>query len=136
PFDGRMTGIYAGVLASIIYLTVRGRLLNQGVPKPGFIVVLALFVVVMAADGFNSLFTDLGIWHPWTPRNELRLITGYLTGVSLGVVLSWLLGSAVYRVGKREAGMRSATDIVLMVAPLVPYAALILSGEPWLYVPV
>ncbi len=135
PFDARMTGIYGGVLAALVYLAVRGRLLGRGLPRPASIVVLALFVVVMAADGFNSLFTDLGIWHPWTPRNELRLVTGYLTGVSLGVLLSWLLASSVYRMSTPKPGVRSGLDIVLMVAPLVPFGALVLSGEAWLYAP-
>lgn len=135
PFDARMTGIYGGVFAAIISLAVRRRLMDRGVPKPIYIAVLAFFVLVMAADGFNSLFTDLGIWHPWTPTNELRLVTGYLAGVSLGVLLAWLLASSVYRMSEPEPGVRSGLDLVLMVAPLAPYAAMILSGEAWLYAP-
>lgn len=136
PFDARMTGIYAGVLAAIVYLFARSRFMGQGIPGRRMIAILALFVFVMAADGFNSLFNDLGLWHPWTPRNELRLATGYLTGITLGVVLSWLLGSSVYRVSSREPGVRGGLDVLLMVIPLVPYTALILSGATWLFAPI
>lgn len=135
PFDGRMTGIYGGVMASMMYLVLRGRVMRWGIPARPIVFLLALFVVVMAADGFNSLFTDLGIWHPWTPRNEYRLVTGYLTGITLAVVLSWLLGSAAYRVGNRRPGVTTFRDIVWMLVPLAPFSIALLSGAAWLYVP-
>jgi len=135
PFDGRMTGIYGGVLASMIYLIARGRVMRWGAPPLRIILVLVLFVAAMGADGFNSLFTDLGIWHPWTPRNEWRLLTGYLTGIAIAVTLAWLLGSAAFRAGKREPGVASFRDIGWMLLPLAPYAFAVLSGAGWLYVP-
>lgn len=135
PFDGRMTGIYGGVLATVLYLAARGRVLRWGIPPLRIVVVLALFVAVMAADGFNSLFTDLGLRHPWPPTNEGRLVTGYLSGVTLAVVLSWLLGSAAYRVGNREPGIATSRDIAWVLFPLIPYAIAVLSGAAWLYVP-
>ena len=135
PFDARMTGIYSGVLVTLAYLAFQGRLLAWGLPPVRMMVVLALFIVAMAADGFNSLFTDLGLWHPWAPGNEARLVTGYLTGVTLAVVLAWLLGSAVYRVGRRQAGVKGASDLALVIIPLAPLAMLLFSGAPWLYLP-
>ncbi|HWV24146.1 MAG TPA: DUF2085 domain-containing protein [Thermomicrobiales bacterium] len=135
PFDARMTGIYGGVLVTMIYLCVRGKVMRWGIPPIRIVVVLSLFVAAMAADGFNSLFTDLGLWHPWTPSNEVRLVTGYLTGIALAVVLSWLLGSAAYRVGNREPGVESFRDLAWVLLPFVPYAIALLSGAAWLYVP-
>lgn len=135
PFDARMTGIYGGVFVSLAYLVASDRFLRSGVPPRRVLVVLALFVVAMAADGFNSLFNDLGISYLWESRNELRLVTGYVAGVSLGVALSWLLGSTLYRMGTREAGVRDLRDVAFMVVALVPYAALVLSGATWLYAP-
>lgn len=136
PFDARMTGIYSGTMATLIYLMVRGRFLALGVPPWKVMAVLALFVTTMAADGFNSLLTDIGSWHPWRPRNEFRLVSGYLAGVSLGTVLAWLLGSALYRVGKRHAGVAGFRDIVMILVPLAPYGVLLFSGATWLYMPV
>lgn len=135
PFDARMTGIYSGSLVTLIYLGVRGRLFAWGNPPWRVIFVLAVFVLAMAADGFNSLLTDLGVWHPWTPRNELRLVTGYATGITLATVLSWLMGSSLYRLGTATPGVQGGRDLVLLWTPFLPLTALILSGATWLYVP-
>jgi uncharacterized membrane protein len=135
PFDARMTGVYGGTLVTLVYLTAQGRALAWGIPPAKVVALLALFVIAMAADGFNSLFTDLGIWHLWTPSNELRLMTGYLAGITLGAMLSWLLGSALYRVGRRQAGIQGFRNVLIIVAPLVPFGAILLSGAEWLFVP-
>lgn len=135
PFDGRMTGIYSGSLMTLMYLGVRGRLLAWGNPSWKIIVVLAFFVATMAADGFNSLFTDLGLWHPWTPRNEFRLATGYATGIALATVLSWLMGSSLYQIGTSTPGIQSGRDVLTIWIPFVPLAVVILSGASWLYIP-
>lgn len=136
PFDARMTGIYGGALFTLLILTVRGRLLRAGLPSVRVIILLALFVAVMAADGFNSLFTDLGLWHPWESRNELRLLTGYATGISLAVVLAWLVASTTWRLSDRRPSIVSAREVAVFWIPFVPYTAAVLSGAAWLYVPV
>ena len=135
PFDGRMTGIYGGSLVTLVYLLARGRLLRWGNPPLRVSVTLATFVVVMAIDGFNSLFLDLGLWHPYEPRNELRLLTGFGTGIALAVVLAWLLASSVYRLGSHEVGISSFRDFGWLWLAFVPYAALVLSGARWVYMP-
>lgn len=135
PFDSRMTGIYGGTLVTLVYMAWRRRFFGWGLSPRRVTVLLVLFVLAMAADGFNSLFTDLGIPHPWPPRNELRLLTGYLSGISLAAALSWLLGSALYRLGTREAGIQSLKDVLFILLPLVPFAGLLLYGAGWLYLP-
>jgi uncharacterized membrane protein len=135
PFDARMTGIYGGALATLVILMLQGRFLRAGLPSWKVMVALALFVGVMAADGFNSLFTDLGLWHPWESRNELRLITGYATGVTLAIVLAWLVSSTVWRISDREPVVGSVRDLAVFWIPFVPYAVAVMSGASWLYVP-
>jgi hypothetical protein len=49
---------------------------------------------------------------------------------------AWLLGSAVYRVGSRQAGINGYSDIGLVLLPLVPLSVLLFSGAAWLYVPI
>jgi hypothetical protein len=78
---------------------------------------------------------DLGMWHPYQPRNVFRLVTGYATGVALAVVLAWLLASSVYRVGRNEPVVGAVRDLLPMALAFVPYAALVLSGGWWLYTP-
>ncbi len=135
PFDARMTGIYGGALSTMVFLVVRGRMLSAGLPPIRVMAVLGLFVLAMAADGFNSLFTDLGLWHPWAPRNELRLVTGFATGISLAVVLAWLVSSTTWRLSKRTPVVHDFREVALFWVPFVPYAVLVASGWSWLYAP-
>lgn len=135
PFDARMTGIYTGVLGTLGYLGFRRRLLAQQLPPRSILAVLALFVVAMAADGFNSLLTDLSLWHPWTTTNATRLITGYGAGVALVVALVWLLAGTIFQVADRRQIMDSWRDILASVAPLALVALVLWIAPAWLYVP-
>src|SRR5262245_4467600 len=69
PFDARMTGIYGGFLGAANYLGARRRYRAAGLPSWPTIGVLVLFVGVMGADGFNSLFQDMGWRHFYEPAN-------------------------------------------------------------------
>lgn len=135
PFDARMTGIYGGAFFTLLLLVRRGQVFRAGLPSIPIMAILALFVVALAADGFNSLFTDLGLPHPWQPRNEFRLVTGYGTGVTLAIVLSWLLSSTTWRLANRAPVVSSGQDVAVYWLPFIPYAAAVLSGFSWLYVP-
>jgi uncharacterized membrane protein len=125
PFDARMTGIYAGVVAGALTLGVRDRLLAYGNPPFRVVAGLAAFLAVMALDGMNSLLSDLDLWHPYRPENLLRLVTGYLAGLALAVVLSWLLASSLWRIGRSDAGMASLSHLGIPGAFVVPCAALV-----------
>lgn len=90
PFDARMTGIYGGFAGAAAWLLARGRCRHGDLPPLRSVAVLTLFVVVLAVDGANSTLRDLGLTYGYEPRNELRLVTGLLTGTSLAVFL-WLM---------------------------------------------
>lgn len=135
PFDARMTGIYTGVLGAICYLAIRRRLLAQHLPSPATLVVLAGFVVTMAADGLNSLLTDLNLWHPWTTTNTTRVVTGYLAGVTIAVALVWLVSGTVFQVADRRSIMDSWRDIVGAVAPLLCVGLVLWVSPVWLFIP-
>lgn len=133
PFDARMTGIYSGAIMALTYLAVRGRLLAGELPKPRYLVLLASFALLMAADGFNSLFTDIGWWHPWESTNVFRVITGYGMGVAMAVALVWLLAGTVFQIARRETTVRSVGDLGWCVAPL-PLLLVVLNLDwPWLH---
>lgn len=135
PFDARMTGIYSGVAGATILLAIRGRLLSHQLPSLQMMAVLALFAAAMAADGFNSLLTDLNLWHPWTTTNTTRLITGYGAGVALAVALVWLLGGTVFQIAERMPILGGWRELVgtLIFLPVVGLLLWIAPG--WLYVP-
>jgi uncharacterized membrane protein len=128
PFDGRMTGIYGGCLATMLTLVINRRVFYYGNPPMRVIVALGVGGLLMAVDGFNSLLTDLQLWHPYDSRNVLRLITGYFMGMALGVALTWLLGSSMWKASRSEPGVRGIRDLAIPVAALVPYTLAMLSG--------
>lgn len=136
PFDGRMTGIYAGVGVTLAWLVGSGRMLRYSLPSLGVCILLGAFVVLMAIDGFNSLLSDLRLWHPYEPQNALRLITGYGTGVSLAIVLSWLVSSSLWRLSSERRIVEAPRNLLVPLAALVPVAGIVLASPGWLHAPV
>lgn len=134
PFDARMTGIYTGLLAGLISLAARRRLFAYGNPNRLVIAALTVFVGTMAIDGTNSLLNDLSLWHPYRPANVLRLVTGYLAGLALAVVLAWLLASSLWRLGRPHPGVEHLRDLAVPVAALGPSVLLLLGAPASLHV--
>jgi uncharacterized membrane protein len=136
PFDARMTGIYGGFLGAAIYLGCRRRHRVAGLPSWPTIGVLALFVGIMGADGFNSLFLDMGSWHLYEPDNRLRLLTGLMTGVALAVAIFLLLGMVIWRRPRLDSRiMVGVWEPFLVLALQAPVGLAAISGWSWLYVP-
>lgn len=134
PFDARMTGIYAGVLATLFTLIARRQVFFYGNPPRTVVLVLGIGVAAMAADGVNSLLTDLGIWHPWATTNLTRLLTGYATGIALCTALCWLLASSAWRMSVPDVAVKSVRDLVPMVAGLAMWGGLIAWAPSGLHV--
>jgi uncharacterized membrane protein len=97
PLCARNTGIYAGFLSTAIYLVLLGRGRAGRLPPVLITVLLGLFVLIMAVDGFNSLLRDMFLPHLYVPRNELRTLTGMGMGVALAVALLLILNLALRR---------------------------------------
>jgi len=97
PFDARMTGIYAGFLSALVVLIATGRHRHAGLPSVGAGLILLALVGTMAVDGFNSLFTDVGLATPYVPDNRLRVLTGAAAGVGLATMLTMLMGMTLWR---------------------------------------
>jgi uncharacterized membrane protein len=136
PFDARMTGIYGGFLGAAVYLGCRRRYLAAGLPTWPATAVLAVFVGAMAVDGFNSLFLDLGWWHPYEPDNRLRLATGLMTGVALAGAIFLLFGMALWKRPRlNQPVVPHAWEPFLMLAIQAPFALAVTSGASWLFVP-
>lgn len=130
PFDGRMTGIYSGLLATVIVLVALRRHRSAGLPSIGTGFLLIAFLVALAVDGFNSLLTDLGKWHPYTPSNEYRLLTGWMTGVAIGTVIVMLVGMTLWRRPRvSERVVPSWWWAFALLLPLLPVRLMINTGS-------
>ncbi|CCF84350.1 DUF2085 domain-containing protein [Nitrolancea hollandica] len=138
PFDARMTGIYGGFLISQLYLLVRRRLRVTRIPSLAILIALALFVVAMGIDGFNSLFSDIDQPTLYEPSNLLRYSTGALTGTTLGVAL-WLLASNVLWCRKdqiRRPIIRGWGELLQILTLAAIFGILAGSGWQVLYTPI
>ncbi len=136
PFDARMTGIYGGFLITLGSIVASGTLFRFGNPPKRVIAVLALLVGLMAVDGFNSLLTDLMLWHPYESGSGLRVATGYGTGVALAVALSWLLASSAWNLGSPNVAIGRLRDLVAPGVGLVTYGLVLIASPGWLHFPV
>jgi len=137
PFDARMTGIYGGFATSFAFLVHRGRLWALAQPSWAVLGLLLSFVGLMAIDGTNSFLLDIGVWHLYSPHNNIRLITGLLTGIALAAIVCFLLSATLWRRGRQDLAVVSdSREVGLLVALQVPFALLISWGPGWLYAPV
>lgn len=91
PICARNSGIYISFLVTTIYLWALGRGRAGRIPPWPITAILIAFVAIMAVDGFNSMFVDLGLPHLYTPRNELRTLTGLAMGMAIAVLLLLIL---------------------------------------------
>ncbi len=91
PLCARNSGIYLSFLLTTLYLYAMGRGRAGGLPPWSIVATLVLFVAIMAVDGFNSLFVDLGQPHLYPPDNLLRTLTGMGMGIAIAVILHIVL---------------------------------------------
>jgi uncharacterized membrane protein len=86
PLCARNTGIYLGFIVTLLTLYATGRGRVQRLPPWPILVVLVSGVGILALDGFNSFFLDLGLPHLYQPHNLIRLATGLITGLALATL--------------------------------------------------
>ncbi|KAF0207329.1 MAG: hypothetical protein FD171_1830 [Actinobacteria bacterium] len=125
PVCARDTGIYAGFALSMIVIALleRGRRPSE-IPRPGLVVLGAIFLGTMVADGVSSYAG----WRSTT--NDLRLITGLLAGYALTLAVVPMLNGEMWRTLSRTRlleGWRAG----VWVLSLVPAFALLRWGLPW-----
>lgn len=136
PFDGRMTGIYSGLLSTVIILIAMGRHRAAGPPSLPAGLLLIGFVGAMGLDGLNSLLTDLGRWHPYSPSNEYRLLTGWMAGIAIGAVMVMLVGMSIWRRPRtRDRVIPTWWLPFLLILPLVPVRLLVGTGSDFVFYP-
>ncbi|WP_322488239.1 DUF2085 domain-containing protein [Chloroflexus sp.] len=95
PLCARNSGIYLSFMLTFLYLYAIGRGRAGKIPPWPISLTLVAFVGIMAVDGFNSLFLDLGLpnWYP--PDNFLRTLTGMGMGITIAAALHIVLNNTL-----------------------------------------
>jgi len=93
PVCSRCTGIYIGFIFSIIVILVLERKVKISIPSFKIITVLVIFAFFM---GLDSVLATLRIIEP---NNYTRLITGYLVGWFIAILLLPLKNSVMWKTG-------------------------------------
>jgi uncharacterized membrane protein len=136
PMDARMTGIYLGAAATVVWLIAARRLRASGIPSVSVLVILASFVVALAVDGLNALFLDLRLPTLYEPSNHLRIATGVLAGVALGLAVAHLFASSIWAHSDRKrAVVMKPAELLAPIGTSAAIAMLALSDLPLLYAP-
>ncbi len=136
PFDARMAGIYGGVLTTLAFLVARGRWRAIRLPPWPILALIAGFVALMGLDGVNSTLQDFGLPFAYEPDNRLRLATGLLMGVALGLLLCYLTSATLWAYVVDVPILRGWREMVALLGCLGVAYLLIASGWGWLYLPV
>jgi uncharacterized membrane protein len=136
PLDTRCVGIFGGLLVTFLLLALFGRHRAAGLPSIGAGILLLVFLGAMAVDGVNSLLTDLERWHPYTPSNDHRLLTGWMTGIGLGTLICMIIGMTLWRRPKSSSRvLPSWWWVVLLLLPCLPAWLLLRTGSRIVYYP-
>lgn len=136
PLCARNTGIYAGFLATLLYLLVLGRGRAAKLPPLGISLLLGGAIVAMGIDGFNSMALDLGGYYVYTPRNTLRVATGLGMGMAVAAFMLLMFNVSLRYDGRREQrvirGWAELLGAVLVSALLY---GLLFFAPAWLFYP-
>lgn len=119
PLCARNTGIYIGFATTFVMLVGLGRVRASSFPGRWVAVILGLAVLMMAVDGFNSLFLDLGLPHPYQPHNLLRLATGLGTGVAMCAFIVPVANSLIWRDEDERASFATPGALAVMLPALL-----------------
>lgn len=136
PLCARCSGMYLGALVAIGTLAAIGRGRHGGFPRPALLAVLGLFAAAWAFDGANSYLTLIpGAPHLYEPNNTLRLVTGTLMGLTLGVLVVAGFNQNAWRGWKKEPAVGTFRDLGLLLIPAAVVVLLVLSENPLVLYP-
>jgi uncharacterized membrane protein len=137
PLCARDTGIYLGLSLTALISVVRGRGRAAAFPPWYIIVGLGLLVLAMAVDGVNSTAETIGAPTWYTPRNDLRLLTGMGFGIAMATLLFTGANHALWQDARLDQSLiGSWADLGVIIASLLVVALGLLTDLVWLAWPV
>ncbi|HEX6291329.1 MAG TPA: DUF2085 domain-containing protein [Herpetosiphonaceae bacterium] len=136
PLCARNTGIYAGFLATLLYLLALGRSRAARIPPLSITIFLGLAIIAMGIDGFNSMLLDIGGYNVYPPRNSLRVITGLGMGIAIGAFFVLMFNMSLrYDARQDQRVLRNWPELLgVLVAATLLYG-LLFSAPQWLFYP-
>lgn len=137
PLCARNSGIYAGFLATVLYLIALGRGKAARVPSLPITLLLLGAIIAMGIDGFNSLLRDIGGYNVYPPDNRLRVITGLGMGIAIGVFMPLLFNLSLRYDARREQRILGTwIELAGAIAVAAALYALLFFAPAWLYYPI
>lgn len=133
PLCARCSGIYLGILWGLGYLATTHRLRHARYPNRRALLILAALVGLMAVDGFNSLFHDLGLSILYHPQNWLRLLTGLGTGLAIILIVVPTFAQTAWRNPIWESAIDGRDALILACGAFALFGLLITGYAPLLY---
>jgi uncharacterized membrane protein len=136
PLCARNTGIYTGFSCTIVVLWLSGRLRAARLPGLRTALLLGGVVLVLAIDGFNSLFLDLSLPHLYQPHNLLRLATGLGTGVGMAAFLVPVANGLIWKDEDERSSFGRVGQLGVMLPILLMAFLAVASQAAWLLYPI
>lgn len=135
PFDARCTGIYTGVLATLLFLGVLRRTGATRLPARSVLVAALFAILFIAVDGFNSWLAEWGTANLYAPHNALRLASGIASGAALSL-LGIPIFNQVVRAVKNEQEVCTLVEALGIAVVAMLFGLLLWFGGPaWLFAP-
>lgn len=120
PLEARMFGMFVGFMMTWLYVIARGRGRATLMPKPWILFMFVAFIVVMGFDGVNATLYDvnhLGAMVPYLyePRNDLRALTGFLSGIGMAGLAVPVMNYMLWREPKAEPLLAHGWDFFALL---------------------
>lgn len=126
PVCARDTGIYVGVIVSVLMVAALQSRRPSRLPSRGIAVLLGAFVLVMVLDGLSA-YAGLR-----DTTNAIRLATGLLAGYAVGALLVPLINEQLWRTSSSERIFGTRRSLALWLASIPVAFLCVLWGGPLL----
>jgi uncharacterized membrane protein len=136
PLCARNTGIYLGLMITLISIYARGKGRAQKLPPLSIIIICACGFLALVVDGLNSLALDLHMIHLYQPDNLLRLGTGLLTGAGLVLLALPILNQLFWRGYNEQSIVSSWREFAPLVVALLLCFLIVISQNTFILYPI
>ncbi len=133
PLCARCLGMYLGTLVGLAFSFSRRQ---GGFPPLRLQIVLGIFLLAFAVDGINSyasFFRSAPLLYP--SQNWLRLATGTLLGLGMGVMLAAAFQQAVWKKFDELPALANSKQLGILLAGSALIDLAVLSNNPLLLYP-